>query len=81
MNTPAPVIEKLASDAQLSPEACRNIATYSFVSALTSPAVGMPMALAKSAGAKFAEGIAHFENRHAKLVDMLTEHVKTPASV
>jgi pyrroline-5-carboxylate reductase len=72
-------MEKLAADFKLDAEHRQKIATFTFATALASPAVGLSQEQVKTASSAFLAGLKKAAARHEKLVDMLAEHVKAPA--
>lgn len=73
-------MEKVAASAVLDAPSLQKIATFGFATTLASPVVGLGPEQVKKASDAFMAGLQKAAARHDKLVDMIREHVKAPAT-
>lgn len=70
-------MEKLASDAKLDTPSRLKTASFAFATALASPVLNLDPEKVKAAAKAYHAGLQKVQERHSKLVDMLTAHVNS----
>ena len=72
-------MDKIASDAAITPEQGVKYAAHGFAAMLSNPSSGLSPQQVQDAGVEFTKRAAARMKRHLKIKDLLLEHAATPA--